>query len=52
VHPLVQATADIVMVGFTFFLLAWIALAIMLVRETIAIFRAQRGALFRNPRGA
>ena len=36
-HSLVQATVDIVMARFTLFLLSWIALAIMTVRETLAL---------------
>jgi hypothetical protein len=32
-HSLVQATVNIVMVRFTLFMLAWVALAIMVVRE-------------------
>ncbi len=38
VHSLVQATVDIVTIRFGLFLLSWIALAIMTVREAIAIF--------------
>lgn len=37
VHSLVQATVDIVMVRFTLFLLAWIALGIMTARATLAL---------------
>ncbi len=38
VHSLVQATVDIVTIRFGLFLLSWIALAIMTVREAILIF--------------
>ena len=34
-HSIVQATVDIVMVRFTLFVLAWIALGTMTVRETL-----------------
>ena len=37
-HSLVQATVDIVMVRFTLFLLAWIALGVMIVRALLAAF--------------
>ncbi|MDG2304619.1 MAG: MAPEG family protein [Candidatus Binatia bacterium] len=37
-HSLVQATVDIVMVRFGLFVLSWIALATMIIRETIAVF--------------
>ena len=37
-HSLVQATIDIVMIRFTLFMLSWVALAVMIVREAIAIF--------------
>jgi hypothetical protein len=37
-HSLVQATVDIVNIRFTLFLLAWIALAIMIVRGALAVF--------------
>jgi len=37
-HSLVQATVDVVPVRFTLFLLSWIALGIMLVREALAVF--------------
>lgn len=37
-HSIVQATIDIVMLRFALFILSWIALGIMIVRETIAIF--------------
>jgi len=38
VHSLVQATADIVLVRFGLFILSWLVLAIMIVRETITVF--------------
>ena len=38
VHSIVQATVDIVMARFTFFLLSWVALAVMLFREALAVF--------------
>lgn len=38
VHSLVQATIDVVNIRFTLFLLSWIALSIMLVREALMIF--------------
>jgi hypothetical protein len=37
-HSLVQATVDIVMIRFGLFLLSWIALAIMTIREALAVF--------------
>ena len=37
-HSLVQATVDIVMIRFGIFLLSWIVLAVMIVREALAIF--------------
>jgi len=37
-HSLVQATVDIVMIRFGLFLLSWIALAIMAIREVLAVF--------------
>ena len=37
-HSLVQATVDIVMIRFTLFLLSWIALGVMVVREALMIF--------------
>ncbi|RRJ82901.1 MAPEG family protein [Aestuariirhabdus litorea] len=37
-HSLVQATIDRVMIRFSLFILSWIALAIMLVREALAVF--------------
>ena len=36
-HSLVQATVDIVNIRFGLFLLSWIALAIMIVRESLAL---------------
>jgi hypothetical protein len=38
VHSLVQATVDIVMIRFTLFLLSSIALAVLVIREALAIF--------------
>jgi len=38
VHSLVQATIDIVMVRFGLFLLSWVALGVMTVREAVAVF--------------
>lgn len=35
-HSLVQATVNIVMLRFSIFMLSWIALAIMIVREVLA----------------
>lgn len=37
-HSLVQATVDIVNIRFGIFMLSWIALAIMVVREALMIF--------------
>ena len=37
-HSLVQATVDVVMIRFTLFLLAWIALAIMTLRVALSVF--------------
>lgn len=37
-HSLVQATVDIVMIRFGLFLLSWVALAVMTVREALALF--------------
>ena len=37
-HSLVQATVDIVAVRFSVFLLSWIALGVMIVRELLAVF--------------
>lgn len=37
-HSLVQATVDIVMIRFALFLLSWIALGVMVVREALMIF--------------
>jgi len=37
-HSLVQATIDIVMIRFGLFVLSWVALGIMTVREALAIF--------------
>jgi len=36
-HSLVQATVNIVVVRFTFFAIAWISLAVMIVRATSAL---------------
>jgi len=37
-HSLVQATVDIVMIRFGLFMLSWLALTIMVVREALAVF--------------
>ena len=37
-HSLVQATVDIVMIRFGLFLLSWAVLAVMTVREALALF--------------
>ena len=37
-HSLVQATVNIVLVRFGLFLLSWVALAVMIVREGAAVF--------------
>lgn len=37
-HSLVQATIDVVMARFALFILSWIALAVMLVREALRVF--------------
>lgn len=37
-HSLVQATVNIIIVRFALFSLSWIALAVMIVRESILIF--------------
>jgi len=37
IHSIVQATVDIVMIRFTLFLLSWIPLILMIVRETLNI---------------
>lgn len=36
-HSLVQATVDVVMARFALFMLSWLALAIMLVREAVKL---------------
>jgi hypothetical protein len=38
IHSLVQATVNIVNLRFALFLFSWIALAIMIIREAIALF--------------
>jgi len=38
VHSLVQATVDIVRIRFGVFTLSWLALAIMIFREALAVF--------------
>jgi hypothetical protein len=38
VHSLVQATVDIVMLRFSVFMLSWVALGVMVIREAIAVF--------------
>jgi len=37
-HSLVQATVDIVMIRFGLFLLSWVVLAVMTVREALVLF--------------
>jgi hypothetical protein len=37
-HSLVQATVDIVMIRFGLFVLSWVVLAVMTVREALALF--------------
>ena len=37
-HSLVQATVDVVMVRFVLFLLSWLVLATMIIRESIILF--------------
>jgi hypothetical protein len=37
-HSLVQATVNFVPVRFTLFTLSWVALAVMIVREAVAVF--------------
>jgi hypothetical protein len=37
-HSLVQATVNIIILRFTLFSLSWIALAVMIVRESILLF--------------
>ena len=37
-HSLVQATVNIILIRFTLFALSWVALAIMIVREALAVF--------------
>ena len=38
-HSLVQATVNIIALRFTLFTLSWLALALMIVRESILLFR-------------
>ena len=38
-HSLVQATVNVIMVRFTLFSLSWLVLALMIVRESILLFR-------------
>jgi hypothetical protein len=38
VHSLVQATLNIIMLRFSIFAISWLALAVMVVREALAIF--------------
>lgn len=38
IHSLVQATVDIVRLRFAVFVLSWLVLAVMLVRESITLF--------------
>jgi hypothetical protein len=37
IHSLVQATVNVVLVRFTFFMIAWVAVAIMIVREILVL---------------
>jgi hypothetical protein len=37
-HSLVQATLDVVMIRFVLFLLSWLVLAIMIIREMMLVF--------------
>jgi hypothetical protein len=37
-HSLVQASVNIILIRFTIFSLSWVALAIMIVRESLAVF--------------
>ena len=37
-HSLLQATVDVVPVRFLLFLLSWVALAIMIIRASLAVF--------------
>ena len=37
-HSLIQATVDIVLVRFMLFLLSWIVLAVMVIREALVVF--------------
>ena len=37
-HSLVQATVNIIAIRFSFFILSWLALAVMIVRESARIF--------------
>lgn len=37
-HSLVQATVDIVMIRFGLFVLSWVALLVMVVREALTVF--------------
>ena len=37
-HSIVQATVNVVPIRFALFSLSWVALAIMIVREAIAVF--------------
>jgi len=37
IHSLIQATVNIVLARFTFFMIAWLALALMIVREILAL---------------
>ncbi len=37
-HSLIQATVDIVMIRFNLFLLSWIPLTLMIIREALSVF--------------
>lgn len=38
VHSIVQATIDLVLARFTLFILSWLVLSVMVIRETLVIF--------------
>lgn len=37
-HSIIQATIDIVLIRFVLFILSWLVLSVMIIREAIAIF--------------
>jgi len=37
-HSLVQATIDLVLARFTIFILSWLVLSVMVIRETLVVF--------------